>query len=89
MGEQVHYIPQVRERRRALMGCGVYFFRFMQAWFIKPVGGWSQAHPDYLLKLAMLPVPAESLGPEARTAITKAQRRQAEQARMQQQAQKK
>ena len=84
MGQEIHYIPQVSQRRRALMGCGVYFLRFMDAWFLTPVGGWTGAHPDYLLRLAMLPLPAESLSPEARSAIARAQRKQAERTRLEQ-----
>jgi hypothetical protein len=89
MSEQVHYIPSVRQRRQALLGCGVYFFRFMRSWFVNPTGGWKNCPDEYLMRLAMIPGCVENLSPEARESIVRAQRRAAAQQRSQQaQAQK-
>jgi hypothetical protein len=90
MAAQVQYVPSIEQRRQALMGCGVYFFRFMRPWFITPVGGWKAAHHEYLLRTATLPGANDIVPEEAKALIVKAQQRAAAEQRSQQaQAQKK
>jgi hypothetical protein len=90
MADQVQYVPSIAQRHQSLMGCGVYFFRFMRPWFITPVGGWKEAHPEYLLRTATLPGANDIVPEEAKALIVKAQQRAAAEQRFQQaRAQKK